>query len=91
MNLAVNLFLFTDPLPPTQQQDKDYDPIMMGPVKAIPKNFTVWDSIYMDQVKVLKDVFTVMKDTYNVNLSIIGCGKATIYNSYGNQNEMKIR
>lgn len=57
---------------------------MMGPVKAIPKNFTVWDSIYLDNVTALKDVFTVMKDKYNVNLSIIGCGKATIYNSYGN-------
>jgi hypothetical protein len=57
---------------------------MMGPVKAIPKNFTVWDSIYLDNITALKDVFTIMKDKYNVNLSIIGCGKATVYNSYGN-------
>lgn len=36
MNLAVNVYVFPDPLPPTKTEDKDYDPVMMGPVKAIP-------------------------------------------------------
>jgi len=36
MNLALPVWLFSDPLPPIKAIDKDYDPILMGPVKAIP-------------------------------------------------------
>ena len=28
--------MFSEPLPPTKNVDKDYDPVIMGPVKAIP-------------------------------------------------------
>ena len=45
INLALPLWLFSEPLPANQTKDKDYDPIMMGPVKAIPPNFTTWDKI----------------------------------------------
>ena len=36
VNLALPLFLFSEPLPPNKAIDKDYDPILLGPVKAIP-------------------------------------------------------
>jgi ubiquitin-activating enzyme E1 len=36
INLALPLWLFSEPLPADKTKDKDYDPIMMGPVKAIP-------------------------------------------------------
>ncbi len=36
MNLALPLWLFSEPLPPIPQKDKEYDPILLGPVKAIP-------------------------------------------------------
>jgi ubiquitin-activating enzyme E1 len=36
MNLALPLWLFSEPLPPIRAKDKDYDPILLGPVKAIP-------------------------------------------------------
>jgi ubiquitin-activating enzyme E1 len=45
MNTAIPLWLFSEPLSPTKMVDKDYDPIMMGPVKAIPAGWTSWDSI----------------------------------------------
>jgi len=45
MNLALPLFLFSEPLPPIESKDKDYDEVLMGPVKAIPPNFTTWDKI----------------------------------------------
>jgi len=35
-NLAVPLWLFSEPLPPVKMKDKDYDPIVLGPIKAIP-------------------------------------------------------
>jgi len=36
MNLALPLWLFSEPMPPNQTKDKEYDPIMMGAIKAIP-------------------------------------------------------
>lgn len=45
MNLALPVWLFSDPLPPIKAVDKDYDPILMGPVKAVPPGFTTWDKI----------------------------------------------
>lgn len=45
MNLALPVWLFSEPLPPNKAVDKDYDPILMGPVKAIPSGFTTWDRI----------------------------------------------
>lgn len=35
-NLALPLWLFTEPNQPSKVVDKDYDPISLGPIKAIP-------------------------------------------------------
>jgi len=55
MNLALPLWLFSEPLPPIYNKDKDYDPIVLGPIKAIPngiyskiKGFSSWDSITIE-------------------------------------------
>ena len=45
MNLALPLWLFCEPMPPTKMQDKEYDPVLMGAVKAVPPGWTSWDSI----------------------------------------------
>lgn len=45
MNLAIPLWVFSDPLPPIEHEDKEYDEILLGPVKAIPPKFTTWDKI----------------------------------------------
>jgi ubiquitin-activating enzyme E1 len=36
MNLALPLWLFSEPLAPIKAVDKDYDPIVLGPIKAVP-------------------------------------------------------
>lgn len=45
MNLALPLWVFSDPLPPIEHEDKAYDEILLGPVKAIPPKFTTWDKV----------------------------------------------
>jgi len=30
--------------------DKDYDVVLMGPVKAIPAKWTVWDTIKLEDI-----------------------------------------
>lgn len=42
MNLALPLWLFTEPSPPYKNKDKDYDPILLGPIKAIPPGFFIF-------------------------------------------------
>ena len=45
INLALPLFVFSEPIPANKTKSKDYDPIMCGPVKAIPEGFTIYDKV----------------------------------------------
>ncbi len=36
INLAIGMFVFSEPDEVAKQTDKDYDPMLLGPVKAIP-------------------------------------------------------
>lgn len=47
INLALPLFVFSEPTQVNKTKSKDYDPIMAGPVKAIPEGFTIYDKIIM--------------------------------------------
>jgi hypothetical protein len=56
----------------------------MGPVKAVPPKWTVWDTIKLENIETMQHLIDKMKELYSINSSIIGVGKATIYNSYTN-------
>ena len=43
INLAVNLFVFTEPSPPSQNKDKAHNDYFNGPSKAVPNGWTIWD------------------------------------------------
>ena len=45
INLALPMFVFSEPDEPKKNSSKDYDPIMLGPIKAIPENWTIWDTL----------------------------------------------
>merc|ERR1719311_754730 len=45
VNLALPLWLLSEPLPPVKTMSKEHDPIIMGPVKAKPEGFTTWDKV----------------------------------------------
>ena len=45
INLALPLFVFSEPTPANKTKSKEYDPILMGKVKAIPEGFTIYDKI----------------------------------------------
>jgi ubiquitin-activating enzyme E1 len=48
INLALPLFLFSEPIPVNKTKSKDYDPIVAGPIKAIPEGFTIYDKIVIE-------------------------------------------
>lgn len=43
INLALPLWVFNDPLPPIEITDKEFDPIMCGPIKAVPGSISTFN------------------------------------------------
>jgi len=74
-NLALPLWVLSETLPPEKFVDKDMDPILMGPVKAVPNGFTKWDKIEIKGPKTLKQISEEVKEKYGVNLSLWGVDK----------------
>lgn len=49
INLALPLFVFSEPTEVGKKKDKDYDPITMSAVKCIPGEFTVYDKLVINK------------------------------------------
>lgn len=64
MNLALPLWIFSEPEPPIKAKDKDYDPILMGPVKAIPAGFTTWDKLLVTGPLTVQGLKNHFEETY---------------------------
>jgi ubiquitin-activating enzyme E1 len=47
MNLAINMFSMAEPVGPKRTKTVAYDPVALGPIKAIPEGFTAWDRIHV--------------------------------------------
>jgi len=45
INLALPLFVFSEPTEANKTKSKEFDPILQCPVKAIPENYTIYDKI----------------------------------------------
>jgi ubiquitin-activating enzyme E1 len=45
INLALPLFVFSEPIPPNKNISKEKDPFLECPVKAIPEGWTIWDKV----------------------------------------------
>jgi len=65
-----------------KQKDKDFDQIMLGPVKAIPVGFTVWDKIIVNGSLTIQEFLNYMKTTYNLVVMIITIYDITIIQTY---------
>ena len=82
MNLAINSIFMSEPKPAIQMKDKDNDPILLGPVKAIPPNWTVWDKITLNKSMTCKELIDHILKEYNVEVSIITAGNVTIIQTF---------
>mmetsp|Transcript_56417 Transcript_56417/g.156170 ORF Transcript_56417/g.156170 Transcript_56417/m.156170 type:complete len:1034 (+) Transcript_56417:90-3191(+) len=83
VNLALPLWVMSEPLPPLQTKSKEHDPVIMGPVKAKPEGFTTWDKVEvkLGDATLKQFVDYLMKDV-GVEVMIMSAGNACLYNAY---------
>mmetsp|Transcript_21772 Transcript_21772/g.16117 ORF Transcript_21772/g.16117 Transcript_21772/m.16117 type:complete len:183 (-) Transcript_21772:41-589(-) len=82
INLALPLFLFSEPTEVNKTKSKELDPILGCPVKAIPENFTIYDKVVVKGPLTFQQFFDHFKTNYNVEISLISCGKIALFNMY---------
>merc|ERR1740133_559003 len=83
VNLALPLWLMSEPLPPLKTVSKDHDPIVMGPVRAKPEGFTTWEKLEVNLGDAtLKQFIDHLTDEVVIEIMIMSAGNACLYNAY---------
>ena len=82
INLALPLFVFSEPMPPNRTKSKDYDPISMGPVKAYPEGFTTWDKLIVEGPCTLAQFMDQIKQKHHLKTTMVSAGRVCMFNGY---------
>ncbi|OMJ66711.1 hypothetical protein SteCoe_36353 [Stentor coeruleus] len=82
VNLAINIIVMSEPLPPIKTYSKDYDKISGGPVKAYPEGFSTWQKLNIEGPCTLGEFIEKMLKQHKMKVSIVSCGKTCLYNGY---------
>jgi len=83
VNLALPLWILSEPLPPLKTVSKEHDPIVMGPVRAKPEGFTTWDKVEINMGDAtLKQFVDHLTNEVGVEVMIMSAGNACLYNAY---------
>jgi ubiquitin-activating enzyme E1 len=91
INLALPLFLFSEPIEANKTKSKEYDPILMGKVKAIPEGYTIYEKIVVEGPLTFEQFFEEMKTRFNIDVTLVSSGKVALYNSYLPGNKHAVR
>ena len=81
-NLASNYFFFSSPQEPIKMKDNEFDDRIMGPVKAIPEGWNVWDRIDITESKTCGELLDYLKDKYNIDVDMLTADGITIYTGF---------
>jgi len=84
VNLALPLFALSEPMPVNKIKDKDFDPITLSAVKSIPKEYTIFDKIVIDEGSItLQALFDKLDKDYGIEVVLVAQGeKYSLYNAY---------
>lgn len=81
-NLAIPIFMFSEPSPPVVRQDKEYDEIVLGPIKAIPAKHNTWSRLEIRGPKTLNQVIQEVQQAHGFTLSSFMVEKDQLYSTY---------
>lgn len=90
-NLAIPIWVLSEPIPPKQTKDCEYDPIVGGPTRAKPSGFTSWDKYEVDmRGKTLKDFVTHIETNFDTEVIIVSAGNMCVYNTYDSNSKKRL-
>jgi ubiquitin-activating enzyme E1 len=81
-NLAIPIFMFSEPLPPMVHRDKEYDEILLGPVKALPPKHNTWSRFDIEGPQTLNQIDAHLKASFGFKMSSVVLGKTTLFSTY---------
>ncbi|PFH32051.1 ubiquitin-activating enzyme E1 family protein [Besnoitia besnoiti] len=82
-NLALPLWLFSEPMPPIRVTDKEFDPVACGPIRALPKGFSCWDKVEVDIPGcTVEQLCQFLEKKFDVEVNILSVGNFCLYNSF---------
>lgn len=91
MNLAIPLFVFSEPMPPICNTDKEMDPILFVPVKAVPPKWTNWQSLDVKGPnKTIRQVIDTLRSQYKLETNMIILGKKPFYNEMQKEHQERL-
>lgn len=92
INLALPLFVFSEPDAAKKIKSKEYDPILAGPVKAIPEGYTIWDKVKLKGPLTFQQFFDHLKQQSQINVTLVSSGTFALYNGYlpGNKHAARL-
>jgi ubiquitin-activating enzyme E1 len=82
--------IMSEPREVIKMKDKDNDPILLGPVKAIPPAWTVWDKITIKKSMTCQELIDYIMKEYKVEVSIITAGNVTIIQTFMPSNKSRL-
>jgi ubiquitin-activating enzyme E1 len=85
VNLALPVWILSEPLPPIKTVSKDMDPITGGPVRAKPEGFTPWEKVVVDLGKpgsTIEEFVNHLTQKHGIETVIVSAGNACLFNAY---------
>ncbi|CAD8132455.1 unnamed protein product [Paramecium octaurelia] len=79
INLALPTFIFSQPKPPYQNVDQEFNQLIMDRTIAVPKNWTSWDRIKINKKMTVGEFIQYFEQNYNVNVQFLGFNQYLIY------------
>lgn len=74
-NLALPSIMFSQPDDILRNKSKEFDPIMCGPVTALPEGFTNYDKVVIQEGSLtFQQLFDWLRDNKGVDISMVTCG-----------------
>ena len=83
-NLGISMINFSEPMPPVVAKDKDYDEILLGPVKAMPSKWNTWSRIQVKGKKMkVKELVEYLNKEFSITMEGLSIGRLLVWNSFG--------